>query len=678
MIKDHERIKKLIKSAVKSEADNRQKAIDDLEFCNLKQSPRTDLFRGKSDNKPDYVIDLTDKYIQQIVGDIRLKMPSIDIIPADVDGNRDMADIRAGIIRRIQYQSKFKTTLGFAAESLTRCGYAGWHIETEFESDMSFNKTARIVPNRNAFAYYLDPDRKELDGSDAEWGIILSKMDEKEFVKEFPKAKYKTASNIDSDGNEDDLWYHDNKITIAAYYHREKVRQKVVLLSDGRSMLKEDAEQEISKQAKDAKEISGRLGLDNSGVDLLKIVKERESFKYKIKHKIISGMEILTEEEDIPGKYIPIVLGYGEIIDIAGKQYIRGKIRAAKDSQILFNHWENMKAISVSMTPLARWLATQKMVEGYEKDYARGNVEGFPVMFYNIDQQAPAGDKPSFINPPPFPQAFAVESANQMRNVESVMGMYSASVGAPGNEVSGVAISNRDEQSDTGNFVYYDSISIMVEHTGRILNSMLPELMDASRYITVTNYDETESKKPINMPVKDVINGMNADATMYEGADKNKLLNEMAKSGPDYIHNDMSRGEFNVVVSVGPTYTTQRKKASREMMDFARMSSGMNPIDKYFLLKTADWPGSSEYLEAVKRTLPQGLIEPKPGDRPMPPMPTPPQVQLAFEKEKTEQIKQQALIAKLQNETAKAQKTESTSDSHIREIVLEVLQKVHQ
>ena len=62
----------------------------------------------------------------------------------------------------------------------------------------------------------------------------------------------------------------------------------------------------------------------------------------------------------------------------------------------------------------------------------------------------------------------------------------------------------------------------------------------------------------------------------------------------------------------------------------------------------------------------------------MPPMPTPPQVQLAFEKEKTEQIKQQALIAKLQNETAKAQKTESTSDSHIREIVLEVLQKVHQ
>ena len=113
-------------------------------------------------------------------------------------------------------------------------------------------------------------------------------------------------------------------------------------------------------------------------------------------------------------------------------------------------------------------------------------------------------------------------------------------------------------------------------------------------------------------------------------------------------------------------------------MQFAASSAKMNPIDKYFIAKNMDWPGSTEYIEGLKKMLPPGLLQPKPGDQPPQPMPPSPQMQLAMEKEKTEQLKQLALMAKLGHETVKAQKDSNMTEDKIKDIVLGILRQVHQ
>ena len=85
---------------------------------------------------------------------------------------------------------------------------------------------------------------------------------------------------------------------------------------------------------------------------------------------------------------------------------------------------------------------------------------------------------------------------------------------------------------------------------------------------------------------------------------------------------------------------------------------------------SVDFWGAEELAARMKKTLPPGLVPPKPGEPQSPPMPPPPQVQVMIEKSKTEQLKQQVQIIKLYKETKE-------TDKEIRQQIIQVLKELH-
>jgi hypothetical protein len=137
---------------------------------------------------------------------------------------------------------------------------------------------------------------------------------------------------------------------------------------------------------------------------------------------------------------------------------------------------------------------------------------------------------------------------------------------------------------------------------------------------------------------------------------------EVEESGIKQILNDTSVGTYDVVVTVGPSFTTQRTEARQSMSEFIQYYPQAAPIIGDLFAKAMDWPGAEEVSERLEFLLPPEVKEAKAakdakqsGEAPPPPTPPPPlspEDQLAIENGKIKlqegQLKLQAGQVKLQ------------------------------
>jgi len=115
------------------------------------------------------------------------------------------------------------------------------------------------------------------------------------------------------------------------------------------------------------------------------------------------------------------------------------------------------------------------------------------------------------------------------------------------------------------------------------------------------------------------------------------------------------------------------------MLKLITAARQVHPLDKYYLAKNIDFPGSdsTEYVEALRKMVPPNLLPPKEGEKPQPQAPPPPQAQVLMlkmqteqAKMKTEQARQQVSLARLMNETKE-------TDREIRQTILKILSELH-
>ena len=86
------------------------------------------------------------------------------------------------------------------------------------------------------------------------------------------------------------------------------------------------------------------------------------------------------------------------------------------------------------------------------------------------------------------------------------------------------------------------------------------------------------------------------------------------------IINDLSAARFDVRVSIGKSFSTQRMEARESMLDFIRMMPDAAPFVVDLLAKNMDWPGSDEIAKRLRMMVPpQALADPN--NPPPPPNP---------------------------------------------------------
>jgi hypothetical protein len=159
------------------------------------------------------------------------------------------------------------------------------------------------------------------------------------------------------------------------------------------------------------------------------------------------------------------------------------------------------------------------------------------------------------------------------------------------------------------------------------------------------------------------------------GAKWKQLYQEVTdpETGQLVVLNDISRGKYDVTVTVGPSYATQRMEAVDAFTQLAAQigsaAPGLAPLLAYQAVKNLDLPGSEEIDKALRKAMiAQGLLEPNEEEGEQPPEPQGPPPELMVKQAEMElkgrelQVKErevgikeaeaQAEIVKIQAETA--------------------------
>lgn len=554
--------------AHEAESENREAALDDVKFENGEQWDEETKRSREADGRPCLVINKTAGTVKQIVGSIRQNRPRIKVRPVDDTSDPQVAEVLTGLIRNIENISDAEAAYDNGVECAIRGGYGYWRVLTQYADDHAFDQDIIIKRIVNPQSVYFDQSAVEQDYSDARFAFVAETMSKEAFEAKYPKA---TLVDFEKGRGEDqDGWFSEDTVRVAEYFWKESTTKTIYLLSDGKTV------DELPGQKIDLADAS--LVVDETGNPIAQIVKERSVKCDRVMWAKISGSEVLEGPKEWPGKHIPIVPCLGEEIWIEGKRHLRSAIRFAKDPAKLYN-WARSTAVeTMAMAPKQPWLVTPEMIEGHEYQWDNANASPQPYLLYNQ-----TGEGKPDRNVASIPDSGALQEAVQASDdIKATTGIFDASLGAQGNETSGRAIMARQKQGDTATFIFTDNHARALKHTGRILVDLIPKIYDTERVVRLLNEEGAEGWARINQ--QDPISGKKI--------------------------NDLSVGRYDVVVDVGPGYTTKRLEAADGMIQLLQAAPQFAPVIIPRIAKNLDWPES----DAIGQEM-QQMMQPQPNPK---------------------------------------------------------------
>lgn len=566
---------------------NREDALDDLKFAAGEQWPEDVLAERRAEQRPCLTINRLPQFVRQVIGDIRQNKPQIKVRAVGGGATGEVAEVLNGLIRNIEAESRADHAYVTAAENAAYCGMGHWRVTTEYSSNDGFEQDIRIRRLPNPFSVLWDPMAQELDKSDAKYCFVTDRIPREEFKETWPKAQV-----VDFEAGSDQIaeqqleradWWGEDTVRIAEYWAIKTVKKRLGMLADGRVI-------DIDKAVAEA----------GSEPPPGTFVRVREVDAPQVCQYIMSGKEVLEGPTEWAGSMIPLVTVPGEEIHIGERTVRRGIVRDAKDSQRVFNYMRSASVEIVALQPKAPWVATPDQVAGYEDMWKNAGKKNLALLLYNPDSAA-ASLAPQRVLPPTTSQGLLNETGLAAEDMKAVTGIYDASLGQRSNETSGRAIMARQREGDVGTFVYVDNLSTGIERTGRILVDLIPHVYDTTRIVRVLNEDGTDEAVHVNRPVME-----RGDAGAVE-----KVLN------------DLTVGEYDVVVTVGPSYSTKRVEAADSMMAFVQAVPQAGAVVADLVARNMDWPGADKIAERLKKLLPPGIDDEEGAPAPPPPPPNP-------------------------------------------------------
>ncbi len=540
-----------------SDQEDRDRAVEDMHFLDGDQWP-TEIRQTREDTgRPCLTINRLPGFIDQVVGDQRQNRPSIKIRPVDSFSDPDLAEILTGIVRNIESVSDAGIAYDTAFESAASCGRGFFRILTQHTDD-SFDQEISIERIQNPFSVTWDPAAQKYDLSDASWVMISEWMTRDNYEDQYPDA---AVSSFETADDYSIYWSSEKMLRVAEIFRKKRIKKTLYLLSNGKTV--EDVPDELPPW--------------------VTVEKQREIDSHEIEWVKISGSDVLDGPKKWVGKYIPIVPVWGKEIFVDGKRVTRGVIRHAKDPQRMYNYWRSMATENVAQTPKNPYLVTPKQIAGYESLWDSANVSNHAYLPYNPDPTAP-GARPYKESPPTVPTGMIQEMGVAADDMKATTGIYDASLGNRSNEQSGRAIVARQREGDTATFAFIDNLTRSITYAGKVIVDLIPKIYDSSRVIRLIGQDGSDKFEKINWPTQD-----DAGKTVYM--------------------NDLTIGRYDVVVTTGPSYSTQRVEAADSMIQFIQAYPAAAPVMGDLVAKNMDWPGADEIEARLKKLLPPGLID---------------------------------------------------------------------
>lgn len=579
----HELIEELIENyeiASTYEKRNFKLAREDLDIISGKTWSEDDEAQRKLDGRPCLKFPILNQYTDQVIGDWRQNRVDIVVSPAaghkqnkayvDEDGNEvPTHEGRAGMIRAIAKSGGADIARDTAFEHAVSCGFGHYRLITEYNGS-GFDQDIRYRKINDQFSVHWDPGAEEYDRRDAEWAIVMVSMPKKSFERKYPGMAVHDNLPMEAD-QYDGLkeWFTEDEVRIAEYFRKEPVKKMMYLLPDGR-VLRDD-------------EKNYQSVLDELAAQGLEPVKQREIEDHDVIYMQSTGVEIIDGPRKWPGRFIPIISVWGkEHPEGDGKVTYRSLIRYAHDAQRMFDYMRTSAIERAALEPKVPYTIGKSQIGDYEEYWATANTTNHAYLPYD-DEVNPAPPQRTF--PPQVAQAYFHESEQARNDVKASIGMYDAAVGGRSNETSGKAIIARQRESDIMSFPFIDNMGRSVQYEYEVVNDLIPHIYDTRRAARMLNSDDTEVRMTL------------FDTVMDE------------ETGNKVTINDISQDKFDISVSVGPSYTTQRQETAEAMMEFISKVDGAGQLTGDLVAKALDFVGKEDFAKRLRYLLPPEVRE---------------------------------------------------------------------
>ena len=588
-----------LKFSNEADTENRQKGLDDLKFSSGDQWPIEVQNSRHLEARPCLTINKLDAYVRQIVNQMRQGRPRMRAHSMNSEANAKVADVITGIFKHIEVNSDADTAYDTAGEYAVRIGWGYWRVITDYVREDSFDQEIYIRPIDNPFSVYFDPNSIQPDGSDAEKVLITTLMSKDDFKIQYPGADDGGDFNQRGTGDFDPDWVQKEDIRVAEYFYVERKKTKLLLLSDGTKVYKDEAP---------SPEILAAAGI--------MVVGERETMRKQIKWCKLTGLEIL-EERDWSGRYIPVVPVYGQQLTVEDKRKKYGLVRNAKDAQRMYNYWQTSLTESIALAPKAKWLLAEGQDEGHENEWAQANIKSMPVLRYKqTDINGKEAPAPQRLQPEPPPAGVIAAAMSIDKDLQSVVGIFDPSQLPQGN-MSGKAIRGQQMQQDMTNFHYYDNLVRSMKHTGRIILDLIPKIYDRERVLRIIGYDGKPEMVTLNQRTQD-------------------------EMGVEKVLNDVTVGEYDVYMDTGPGYQSKRQEAVEAMMPMISTNQELFNLAGDLVFRNMDFPGAEVIADRLAANNPLAQIDEK--------SEIPPQIQMQLMQAQKQIADMQQMIAAMELE----------------------------
>ena len=556
-----EEAKQFLKLANDADTMNRQEALEDLKFASGGDQWPVDLQNSRNlESRPVLTINKLDGYCRQVTNQQRQQRPRIRVHATNTVEDAADAKVVQGIIRHIEVNSNADNAYDNAYNYAVRMGWGYLRVDHRYVREDSFDQEIFIDPIDNPFTVYLDPNSIAVDGSDQERCLITTMMPKTTFKEMYPQAE-ETSFLMRGTGDSQSEWITKEDIRIAEYFYTVREKATLYQLSDGSSRFAD---------GKDFFERIKRAGLE--------ILNERESVKKTIKWKKLTAIQVL-EERDWAGYYIPIVPVYGRHVVIGDKRKKFGMVRHAKDAQRMYNFWVTSLTESVALAPKAKWIMAEGQDEGHELDWAAANIKSMATLRYKqTDIDGNPAPPPQRLQPEP-PPAGVMAAAQEINNdMATIIGIYDPSQQLPGN-MSGKALNGQQMQIDLTNFDLYDNLTKSMCHIGKIILDLIPKIYDVQRMMRIIGDD---------------------------GRPELLTINERDAVGR--VKNDVTVGQYDVVMETGPGYNSKRQEAVDAMMPLLAKPELFN-VAGDLVFRNMDFPGAETIADRLAAMNPLSQID---------------------------------------------------------------------
>jgi hypothetical protein len=554
--------------AYEKEKHNIDLAYDDLKFLAGDEYAQWDEAARAArldQSRPVLQVNRLPQFVHQITGDIRQMKPSIKVVPVDSGADEKVANLMGGLIRYIENRSDASAIYFRTADSQVGCGIGHWRVATEYADSSTFNQELRIDPIEDGIAVLWDSDAIRPSKDDANYCFVPVDMSRKAFEKKYPDVSPADFDN--TSWGQNSVWCTDDYVRVAEYWVKKPTKKTLALAIDGSISDVTDADESALAfhQSKGSR------------------IEERDSTK--ICRYLITAAAVLEGPEDWPGRHIPIVPVVGEEIRIGRGIIRKGIVRDAKDPQRMVNYYESAQTEVIALQPKAPFMVTELNVAKYSDRWETANTENQPYLIFTPDP-ANGGQAPQRMPPPVSSQGINDGLARAHENLKGVIGIYDAGLGNKSNETSGKAIIARQREGDVGSYLYVDNFARAVRRTGDIIIDLIPKVYDTERTIRIMGEDGKVDVLEVNKA---------------QGTDP--------ATGKTIYEHDLTVGSYDVVATVGPSYTTRREEAKEGMTAFVQAAPQTAPLILDLVAKAQDWPMADDIAKRIRATMPPHLVQ---------------------------------------------------------------------